>query len=119
MTTDDFCFYFQNRLIQTSQTGGRRYSGTSPFSIPWSNLNSVTRLGEILPLGYFSQLLPVSTHGLLKVFQNVLDVDVLGFQIKLRRYYLSYFFGKFGKILFKFLVTLNLKQHFYWWPWHY
>jgi len=25
----------QNRLIQTSQTGGQRYSDTPPFSIPW------------------------------------------------------------------------------------
>ncbi len=33
MTTDNFCFYFQNRLIQTSQTGGQQYSDTSPFSI--------------------------------------------------------------------------------------
>jgi len=23
MTTDNFCFYLQNRLIQTSQTGGQ------------------------------------------------------------------------------------------------
>ncbi len=37
MTTDNFCFYFQNRLIQISQTGGQWYSDTSPFSIPWSN----------------------------------------------------------------------------------
>ena len=29
-----FCFYLQNRLIQTSQTGGQWYSDTSPFSIP-------------------------------------------------------------------------------------
>jgi hypothetical protein len=29
-------FYLQNRLIQTSQTGGQWYSDTSPFSIPWS-----------------------------------------------------------------------------------
>ncbi len=36
MTTDNFSFYLQNRLIQTSQTGGQRYSDTSPFSIPWS-----------------------------------------------------------------------------------
>jgi hypothetical protein len=36
MTTDNFCFYLQNRLIQTSQIGGQRYSDTSPFSIPWS-----------------------------------------------------------------------------------
>ncbi len=35
MTTDSFCFYLPNRLIQTSQTGGQRYSDTSPFSIPW------------------------------------------------------------------------------------
>jgi len=35
MTTDNFCFYLQNRLIQTSQTGGQRYSDTSLFSISW------------------------------------------------------------------------------------
>jgi hypothetical protein len=34
---DNFCFYLQNRLIQTSQTGGQWYSDTSPFSIPWPN----------------------------------------------------------------------------------
>jgi hypothetical protein len=34
MTTDNFCFYLQNRLIQTSQTGGQWYSDTSPFRIP-------------------------------------------------------------------------------------
>ncbi len=37
MATDNFCIYLQNRLIQTSQTGGQWYSGTSPFSIPWLN----------------------------------------------------------------------------------
>jgi hypothetical protein len=37
MTTDNFCFYLQNRLIQISQTGGQWYSDTSPFSIPWPN----------------------------------------------------------------------------------
>jgi hypothetical protein len=31
MTTDNFCFYLQNRQIQTSQTGGHWYSDTSPF----------------------------------------------------------------------------------------
>jgi hypothetical protein len=36
LTTDNFCFYLQNRLIQTSQTGGQLYSDTSPLSIPWS-----------------------------------------------------------------------------------
>jgi len=33
MTSDNFCFYLQNRLIQTSKTGGQWYSDTSPFSI--------------------------------------------------------------------------------------
>jgi hypothetical protein len=37
MTTDNFGFYLQNRLIQTSQTGGQWHSDTCPFSIPWPN----------------------------------------------------------------------------------
>jgi len=35
MTTEIFCFYLKNRLIQTIQTGGQWYSDISPFSIPW------------------------------------------------------------------------------------
>jgi hypothetical protein len=35
LTTDNFCFYLLNRLIQTSETGGQQYSDTSPLSIPW------------------------------------------------------------------------------------
>jgi hypothetical protein len=35
MTTDNFCFCLQNRLIPKGQTGGQRYSDTSPFTIPW------------------------------------------------------------------------------------
>jgi len=38
VTTYNFCFYLQNRLIQTSQTGGQWYSDTPPFSIPWLSL---------------------------------------------------------------------------------
>ncbi len=34
MTTDNFCLFLQNRLFQTSQTGGQWYCDTSPFSIP-------------------------------------------------------------------------------------
>jgi len=34
MTTDNFCFYLQNRLIRTGQTGGQLYIDTSPFSVP-------------------------------------------------------------------------------------
>ncbi len=41
MTTDNVCFYLQNRLIQTSQTGGQWYSDTSPFSIPWFNIEKI------------------------------------------------------------------------------
>jgi len=35
VTTDNFYFYLQNRLFQTSPTGGQRYNDTFPFSIPW------------------------------------------------------------------------------------
>jgi hypothetical protein len=42
MTTDNCCLYLQNRLIQTSQTGGQPY--TSPFSIPW-----LRSKGSLLP----------------------------------------------------------------------
>jgi hypothetical protein len=35
MITDNICFDWQNRLIQTGQTGGEQYSDTYPFSIPW------------------------------------------------------------------------------------
>ncbi len=34
MTTDNFGFYLQNRLIQTSQTGGQQYSDTCPLVFP-------------------------------------------------------------------------------------
>jgi hypothetical protein len=34
MTTDNFCFYLQNRLIQTSQTGGQWYSDIPPLVFP-------------------------------------------------------------------------------------
>jgi hypothetical protein len=31
MNANTFCFYLQNRLIQTSHTGGQQYSDTSPL----------------------------------------------------------------------------------------
>jgi hypothetical protein len=34
MTNNNFCFSLQNRLVQTSQTGGQPYNDTSPFSNP-------------------------------------------------------------------------------------
>jgi hypothetical protein len=36
-----FLFLFENRLIQTIQTGGQWYSDTSPFSIPCSDGHKV------------------------------------------------------------------------------
>ncbi len=54
MTTDNFCFYLQNRLIQTSQTGGQWYSDTSPFSIPCTRVpvlpvsNTIAYYGTVL-----------------------------------------------------------------------
>ncbi len=39
--TDNFCFYLQNRLIQTGQTGGQWYSDTSTFSIPCRHVHVV------------------------------------------------------------------------------
>jgi hypothetical protein len=48
MTTDNFGFYLQNRLIQTSQTGGQWYSDTSPFSIPWLIALEVTNSNLML-----------------------------------------------------------------------
>jgi hypothetical protein len=42
MTTENFCFYLQNRLMQTSQTGGQWYNDTSPFSIPCKKIRDLT-----------------------------------------------------------------------------
>ncbi len=38
MTTDNFCFHLQNRLIQTSQIGGQWYRDTSSFGFPVTNI---------------------------------------------------------------------------------
>ncbi len=40
MTTDNFCFYLQTRLVQNTQTGGQRYGDTSPFSIPCFSIHA-------------------------------------------------------------------------------
>jgi hypothetical protein len=46
MTTDNFHFYLQNRLIQIGQTGGQLYSDTSPISVPWPNHSAETQLSN-------------------------------------------------------------------------
>ncbi len=40
MSTDIFFSFLQNRIIKISQTGGQQYSDTSPFSIPWVELQT-------------------------------------------------------------------------------
>jgi len=47
MTTEKFCFYLENRLIQTGQTGGQLYSDTSPFSVPWLDLGKFFQASKI------------------------------------------------------------------------
>jgi len=44
MITDSFCFYLQNRLIQTSQTGGQWYSDTPPSVFPGGSLKHTLAL---------------------------------------------------------------------------
>jgi hypothetical protein len=58
MTTDNFCFYLQNKLNQTSQTGGQWYNDASPFSIPCPIpqkilMGSILRVGSSLPWGLY------------------------------------------------------------------
>ncbi len=52
-----FGFYMQNRLIQTSQTGGQWYSDTSPLSIPWLNY-SLINICKLRTLKSFITLAP-------------------------------------------------------------
>jgi hypothetical protein len=61
MTTDNFCFYLQNRLIQTSQIGGQQYRDISPLSIPWFESNN----SVIITLNFYLQKnVHFSTRGL-------------------------------------------------------
>ncbi len=55
MTTDTFCFYLQNRLIQTSQTGGQLYSDTSPFSIPCLSIESCISVKKLILNAYIAE----------------------------------------------------------------
>ncbi len=62
MTAENFCFYLQYRLIQTSQTGGQWYNDTSPFSIPWSNTLTCYESPYITAVKSFTGLDP-GLHG--------------------------------------------------------
>ncbi len=47
MATDNVSFYSQNRLIQTSQTGGQRYSDTSHLVFPGVGIKAPSSLCTI------------------------------------------------------------------------
>jgi hypothetical protein len=84
LTTDNFSFHLQNRLIQSSQTGGHLYSDTSPFSIPCfftslrppsvsSSSESSTKAWFVLP-----RCLGVPPSKNKEVFKSVNDATAFG-----------------------------------------
>jgi hypothetical protein len=75
MTTDNFCFNLQNRLIQTSQTGGQQCCDTSPFSIPW--LVDEQTVGVGAGVGHAEQAGLVVLHRLQVLVLKLLSVDAL------------------------------------------
>jgi hypothetical protein len=104
MITDNFCCYLQNRLIQTSVSGGQRYSETCLFSIPWlvpwsrhaatfsitTLSTSMTRLGQILAIWatFYSTIFYLNKQFprmvCIRYFEvyNVFDVHLVNLQIK-------------------------------------
>jgi hypothetical protein len=77
MTTDNFCFYLQNRLIQTSQTGGQQYSDTSPLSIPWLHTTKNAASGILVQVYYWvgkSKTQNIKTKLKQKVFTKVIKM---------------------------------------------
>jgi hypothetical protein len=74
MTTDNFCFYFHNRLIQTSQTGGQWYSDTSPFSIPWFDAFVINVLTFKQKLASFCNLSGFDNLKLVQHFSTNLNI---------------------------------------------
>ena len=63
MTIEIFCFYLQNRQIQTTQTGGQRYSDTSPLVFPalWhqnfiKGFLEIARISILTDIGRFTVL---------------------------------------------------------------
>ncbi len=60
MTNDNFCFYLQNSLIQTSLTGGQWYSDTSPLVFPglayFASMLGLKKAGPIVAGQLFCQV---------------------------------------------------------------
>jgi hypothetical protein len=91
MTTDHFCFYLQNRLIQTSQTGGQWYSDTPPFSIIVGGIveevdgfyDTDTWMLRSMGSGIFNLLLPIIFFFLSSVDCDVTAGEMLSSDISL------------------------------------
>ncbi len=71
MTSDNFCFYLQNRLFQTSQTGGQWYSDTSPLQYSLLQLTGQT-LGRV----FNSRSGCISCHALTTQSTNMTQLRV-------------------------------------------
>jgi hypothetical protein len=57
MTTDNFPFYLQNRLIQTNQTGGQWYSDTPPLVFPSTgDLHAPTNLDQEITINHVTEV---------------------------------------------------------------
>jgi hypothetical protein len=69
MTTEFFCFYLPNRLIQTSQTG-QWYSDTFLFSIPWLHHRYLTNM---MSMGSIDILQSVADGSFTREFDFELD----------------------------------------------
>ncbi len=67
-------FQLSYNQFQTSQTGGQRYSDTSPFSIPW-----FTQLWPKFPLSYSSRL---DRFGIKKFLRMIWIEDNLPMTVK-------------------------------------
>jgi hypothetical protein len=50
MATEIFCFYLQNRLIQTSQTGDQWYGDSPPLVFPGSSLTALLVIESFITL---------------------------------------------------------------------
>jgi hypothetical protein len=85
MTTDNFCSYLQNRLIQTSQTGGQHYSDTSHCRIPWLNQYALSHSGHLLQtfkLAYYAPIvnynckLPVTLGAVVQCHKHIFSCNL-------------------------------------------
>ena len=94
MTTDNFCFHLQNRLIQTSQTEGQRYSDTFLFIIPWRNYQSILNKGGETSHPYIVVSNPM---------QEILECEIKNYLI----------FGESQTSRFGQKIRLELRQNFF------